>query len=150
MLSGGNFLKAEVYVTIRPDRAFGYIEELPERIRPVFQELCQDVVSLKCKWQFYLDVFAEKENVELLNDVAPASFRMIEESFISDIIMSICRLADPTESCGRSNLSFKALVADFPEDHELNRLLDDFASKCKPIVDHRHKRFAHNDRNYRL
>ena len=127
------------------DKPFGYAPELPEDIRTVFQDLCQDIASLHSKWQFYLDLFSDRDTIDILNDVAPASFQMVEESLRSDITISICRLSDPPQSCGQDNLSIKTLVNKATEVQELTKLLEDFDSCCKPVRRYRDKCVAHND-----
>jgi hypothetical protein len=127
-------------------KMFGYVPELPDDVRPIYQNLCGDLVSLHSKWHLYLDLFSDAETIELLNDAGPATFQMIEESLRSDIIMSIGRLHDPAESGkDRENLSFAVLVKHLPADQVLSQLLGDFKTSCKPIEKHRNKRVAHND-----
>ena len=127
------------------DKPFGYAPELPEDIRTVFQDLCQDIAPLHSKWKFYLDLFSNRDTIDLLNDVAPASFQMVEESLRSDIAMSICRLSDPPQSCGQDNLSIKTLVDKASEVQGIEKLWEDFDSCCKPVRQYRNKLVAHND-----
>jgi hypothetical protein len=127
------------------DKAFGYAPELPEDVRPMFQDLCQDLTSLHGKWRFYLELFSDHNTVDLLNDVAMASFQMVEESLRSDITMSICRLCDPAKSRGQNNLSINVLVEKFSEVPGLLQLRDDFQSCCAPVRQYRNKRVGHND-----
>ncbi len=46
------------------DKPFGYAQELPEDIRKVFQDLCQDIASLHSKWKFYLDLFSDHDTIQ--------------------------------------------------------------------------------------
>jgi len=127
------------------DKPFGYAPELPEDVRPVFQNLCQDLASLHGKWRFYLELFSDRDTVGLLNNVAMASFQMLEESLRSDITMSICRLCDPAKSCGQNNLSINVLVEKFSKVPGLSQLWDDFQRQCEPVRQYRNKRIGHND-----
>ena len=127
------------------NKPFGYAPELPEDIRTVFQDLCQDIASLHSKWRFYLDLFSDRDTVGLLNDIAMASFQMLEESLRSDITVSICRLSDPRKSCGHENLSIKTLVDKSTEVQGLEELWKDFHSCCEPVTQYRNKRIGHND-----
>lgn len=127
------------------DKAFGYTAELPEDMRPVFQDLCEDVASLHGKWRLYLELFSDRDTVDLLNDVAMASFQMFEESLRCDITMSICRLSDPLQSCGQDNLSIKILVERFAKVQGLAQLWNDFRRCCQPVREYRNKRVGHND-----
>lgn len=76
---------------------FGYYPKLPEDIREVFMWLCQDVAALREKWDFYQELF-DKGNIDLLSELARASFQIFEESLRDDLTMSICRLSDPAKS----------------------------------------------------
>jgi hypothetical protein len=123
------------------DKPFGYAPELPEDIRIVFQDLCHDIDSLHSKWQFYLDLFSDRDTINLLNDVAPASVQILEESLRSDITMSIFRLSDRDHK----NLSINTLVKKATKVQELKKLWEDFFSCCEPVRQYRHKRIGHND-----
>jgi hypothetical protein len=127
------------------DKPFGYAPELPEDIRPVFQDLCQDMASLHSKWQLYLDLFSDRTTIDLLNDMAPAFFQTVEESLRSDITMSICRLSDLPQTLGQDNLSIKTLVDKAAEVRELVNLWNDFHNCCQPVREYRNKRIGHND-----
>ena len=96
---------------------FGYIPKLPDNIRNIFMRLCQDVYSLRSKWEFYLELFDSKKNAELISELARASFQIIEESLRNDMIMAICRLSDPSQSSPKSkkkdNLSLCTLLSNW-------------------------------------
>lgn len=132
-------------MTTNDDNPIGLFQELPESVRAIFQGLYEDLVSLHGKWQFYLDLFNDPETVELLNAVAMGSFQMIEESLRSDMTMSICRLTDPAQSCGKDNLSVNVLVDKLRHIPELATLSQKFHDSCKPVRDYRNKRVGHND-----
>ena len=84
---------------------FGYVDQLPDEIRDVFTELCQETANLGMKWKLYLDLYGESANIVLLQDTANGEFLMIEQSLRVDMTMTICRLADPPRSMGKENLS---------------------------------------------
>ena len=132
------------------DKSFGYAPELPEDIQPIFQDLCQDMASLHHKWKLYLDLFSERDTVDLLKDIAPSFFQMVEESLRSDITMTICRLSDPRKSCGHENLSIKTLVDKATNVQGLEDMWNEFHSCCKPISEYRNKRVGHNDHDVAL
>ncbi len=127
------------------NKPFGSCQDLPEDVQAIFQDLCEDLVSLHGKWQLYLDLFSDRETVDLLNDVAMASFQMLEESLRSDMTMSICRLTDPPQSCGKDNLSIKVLVDRLGHVRGLTALWDNFHACCNRVRDYRNKRVGHND-----
>lgn len=127
------------------DKPFGACPDLPHDVQPIFQNLCQDLASLHGKWRLYLDLFSDRETVNLLNDVAMATFQMVEESLRSDLTMSICRLSDPPQSCRQDNLSIKVLVDRLPHIPGLTALWEDFHESCEPVRQYRNKRVGHND-----
>jgi len=124
---------------------FGYDPKLPEEIREIFMWLCQDVVSLRGKWDFYLGLFSNEENTALLNRLARASFHIIEESLRNDMTMGICRLSDPHKTLGKENLSLETLIQRCNPIPNVSTLLKDFQDACAPLRKHRNKRVGHND-----
>jgi len=127
--------------------AFGYDPKLPDNIREVFMWLCQDVAALRNKWSLYLELFGDKENTELLSELARASFQIIEESLRDDMTMAICRLSDPPQSMRKDNLSLTTLVHRLGEPDNATELLKDFLEACEPVRQYRNKRVGHNDLN---
>jgi hypothetical protein len=127
-------------------QVFGYFPEIPEEeLRSIVQLLCQDLASLNAKWHLYLDLFAEKEDVAVLNNTAMGAFQIIEESLRSDMAISIGRLCDPPELWGHQNLSLQKLAEQAKHIQGLVQLLDNFLTISKPVRDYRNKRIAHND-----
>ncbi len=124
---------------------FGYYECLPENIRIIFMSLCQDVAHLHCKWDFYTGLFGEKQNNELLAELAPASFQLIYEALQNDITRAICRLSDPSESRGRDRGSLKTLIKQCEGSEVLDRLFSDFQKACRPVRKYKNKPAEYRD-----
>jgi hypothetical protein len=132
---------------------FGFHQNLPESIRDVFMWLCQDVAMLRLKWNFYIGLYSSKESTDLMSDLAPASFRIIEESLRADMTMAICRLSDPIETRGQNNLSICTLcllLSRMEDNQSLVEMLEDFKQACKPVRALRNKRVGHNDLHTRI
>ena len=129
---------------------FGYSESIPEEIREIFMWLCQDVASLNDKWSIYKGLYSDSDITDLLTCIAKHTFATIEESLRADITMCICRLADPTSSCGYENVSFKALADSNLIPGNLSQLINEFIDLCRPVVLYRNKQIAHNDKNILL
>lgn len=127
--------------------AFGYVEQIPESIRDSFMWLCQDVASLQHKWDFYLGLFGEGKNTDLLSELAPASFNIIFETLQNDITMAICRISDPPKSMGQENLSLETLIKSDTDIGGLDGLLTYFKTLCEPVRQRRNKRVGHRDLN---
>ncbi len=132
---------------------FGYDEKIPSKIQSTFVWLCQDILSIIIKWNFYLKLFGNNENTSLLSDMALGSFKIIEESLRHDLTMSICRLGDPyKDSKGNRNLSFQTLGILVESDNidGLPKLIQDFLEAYKPVEKFRNKQVGHSDFNVRI
>ena len=129
------------------ENSFGYDERVPEKIRTILMWLCKDMSSLQSKWDFYLELYGSAKNTDLLSELAPWSFNIIEETLRNDMTMAICRLSDPAKSLGKDNLSLAYLVENCREFFDLTDLLKDFQVACEPISKYRNKQIGHNDLN---
>jgi hypothetical protein len=126
---------------------FGYSESIPEEIREIYMWLCQDVASLHAKWRLYKGLYSAPDITELLTRIAKHTFVTIEESLRDDMTMCICLLSDPTSLGGHENVSFKALADSNLIRGDISQLINEFVILCNPVVLHRNKRIAHNDKN---
>ncbi len=129
--------------------AFGHIDALPDDIRDVFMWLCQDVVSLRLKWDMYLELFGNPAKSAII-DQLPRPFSVIEEALRTAMTMAVCRLSDPHKSCGKENLNFRALEVFYGQDEDFKLLIADFVASCEPVKKHRDKLVAHSDKVARL
>ncbi len=87
----------------------GNQERIPKEIRDASADLYDDVVMLHLKWRFYLELFCEPGNAQLLSKQSRAFFQIVEESLRADMLMALCRLSDPSPSLAR-----ESFVRDFP------------------------------------
>ena len=120
-------------------------ERLPLEIRTIFNWLFLDVIYLQSKWDFYLGLFGKDQNTDLLSELAPWSFNIIEESLRIDMTMIICRLSDPPKSRGNDNLSFSILIEKCSYIEGIEILFGKFKEACAPLKEHRNKLVAHKD-----
>ncbi len=132
------------------DDVFGYCPQLPENIRDIFTDLCQDVASLHSMWQLYLDLFSNQEDAAVLSEVALGTFQIIEEALRNDMTMAICRLSDSHQSNGKDNLTIVTLARQQGHVEGLEALVQQFRDECAPLRRYRDKRLAHNDLNVAL
>src|SRR5688572_24669038 len=82
---------------------------MPPDVKQVFDELFQEVAWLHAFWKTYCQMYDDKDNLDVLNDTAPAFFKITEYALRVAMVMGICRLADPVSSVGRDNLNFARL-----------------------------------------
>jgi AbiU2 len=127
------------------EQRFGYVEDMPEDVRSLYVELCEDAVSLWHKWEFYLELFGKRENAVLLADLTRASFYVLSELLGDGITMAICRLEDPAQQGKYKNLTIHALKEKCSDIPEINDLCDRLHAACEPFRRHRDKRIGHSD-----
>jgi hypothetical protein len=125
---------------------------MPADLAEVYNALDHVVVWLYARWNMYRQVFGtSEERINLLNGSAPAFFKVCQEAILADIRMELCRLTDPTETCGNSNLTLKRLVNLIdPVEHpslaaKARALLQEVENQCVSFRDWRNRRGGHRD-----
>ena len=124
-----------------------------ESIGEVYHSLWMEFARLSRKWVEYKELFGDDfHRFTLLNRSAPLFFRMVQYSFLYDVLMHISRITDPP-STGvgnrkRENLTLKKLEeridrADLKE--RLSTLLGEVDTKCEVCRKWRNRRLAHLD-----
>jgi hypothetical protein len=128
-----------------------YIEKMGRALGEQYSALWQEVAWLYIKWGDYVELFGTKPSrVDLLNQAAPAFFRIIQDSLWEDILLHLCRLTDPSRSMGKSNLTICNLtaLATAPQAQaSLPALIDDAINKTGFCRDWRNRHIAHRDLN---
>jgi AbiU2 len=146
--------------SVRKQVAAKYRESMPGDVGDVFADLWQDVVILQATWEIFIDLFAtEQETVELLNEVSPFLFRVIQEALLHELHMLLARLTDPPfsgQNRMQHNISLPRLLHEIeasdksPFAAEVKSTIDDIVDRCAPLRKIRHKVLAHNDLNVAL
>lgn len=110
------------------------------------------LVHVRLKWRIYRAFFATNvQRIELLNEISGITARVIQDALYDDVILSLCRMADPARSMNkerRENISLQLLIEliqPSPSHSELVVLGQRFRQACKPLSYHRHKFLAHSD-----
>jgi hypothetical protein len=127
-------------------------KKIPEGLNDIYESLWRELVWLHSQWQTFYQLYAvNKEQVQFLNDKAPAFFRTIQDSLVQAIFMSLSRLTDPLRTGKKENLSLMRLLEHIDPSQEsefrnnvtgqLNSILD----HCAPFREWRNRGFAHND-----
>jgi len=117
----------------------------------VHNALEQQVVWIIYKWTIYVELFSDKETVDLLNTASPPTFRTVQDALFADTVMTLARMSDPPKSAGKDNLSFQRLKKivgkDFPGpiSKSCSALVDAFVDECEPLRDFRNRQLAHSD-----
>ena len=127
-------------------------QRMPQDLTGVYGALHDDLAELHAKWTVFSQLYAtNEERVELLNASAPQVFRLCQDVFINDILITISRLTDPRQTSGKDNLSMERLVVSVDGDKnsdlkgEIERLLAEAKSKCQFARELRNRRLAHSD-----
>lgn len=125
---------------------------LPSGSEEVFKELKKEISWLHAKWIIYRQLFAHSERrIELLNECASTCFRIIQDTLIGEVQITLSKLTDPARSGKDENLSLEQLqkLVEAQGGVDLviksRSLLDDLQNKCEVIRMRRHKQLAHLD-----
>jgi hypothetical protein len=109
----------------------------------------EEVVWLHWNWAESVELFGSKPTrVELLNETAPAFFRMTQDALWEMTVLHIARLTDAPKSRGRANLTIRnlpELVYDGDARQAMAALIDAAVSKASFCCDWRNRHIAHRD-----
>jgi AbiU2 len=121
---------------------------MPPALQEKLNAIDLEVRNLHFKWRFFSQLFTDPNRVKILNAAAASLFQSVEDSMLSDILLSIMRLTDPSKSMGQENLSFENLIQEMPNGSlrtEVVNLLSQIKQKTKDIKTWRDKKLSHND-----
>lgn len=124
---------------------------LPQTLSKSFKKLWQDVVNLHAKWNLFQQLYGEQESVAVLKETAPWAFRTFQLVLLDDILLSICRLTDPAQQGGNTNLTLAQLIDCIdPDKHgefkqKVSEAYSLMADSFTFARGHRNRRIAHTD-----
>jgi hypothetical protein len=114
----------------------------------LYYALYKEVVWIHARWLEYRKLFAEKENVDLLNRNGAFAFKLIQDALWEERILHIARLTDRPTTAKRDNLSILRLPDMLPPGDLRDRvqaLMEKVVTNAEFARDHRNKRIAHRD-----
>ena len=130
----------------------GYIEKMGAALGTQYAALWQEVASLYIKWGEFVELFGTKSSrVDLLNQAAPAFFRMVQDLLLQEIFLHIARITDPSASMGRKdrqNLTIQnlpELIEDIVTRKAVTALVEAATKKTNFARDWRNRHIAHRD-----
>lgn len=130
------------------------IELMGSELGSVYSDLWQQVAWLHVKWREFTALYGSKpERIQVLNESAPAFFRLLQETLWEDVLLHIARLTDPAQVRGKANLSVQRLpqlISDGDVSASVSSsvaLAVDAARFCR---DWRNRHIAHRDLNLAL
>jgi hypothetical protein len=125
------------------------ISVMGDALGTVYSELWQEVAWIHHNWAHYQELFGEKSSrIDLLNEVAPAFFRTVQDTLFEAVLLHLTRLTDPPQSVGKSNLSLRqlvALTAGSPANSRVSELIARAIDATDFARDWRNRRLAHRD-----
>jgi hypothetical protein len=125
-----------------------YLQKMGQLLGLVFYRLWNETVWLHIKWHTYVTLFGSSpERVALLNQAAPMSFRVIQDSLWDDVLLHICGLTDPPQSGGQENLTVRKLpgLVDAVIGQRVRDLLSVVRDRVAPLRERRNKVISHRD-----
>ena len=125
---------------------------MPEPLQSHWQALEEETIWLHGRWKIYRQLFGTSpERIEVLNESAGAFFYIINLVLMNDVELTLSKLADPTSTSGKQNLTLECLLNDLAElgdttfYKEVARMLGEYRQRCKKVIHRRNKQLAHFD-----
>lgn len=115
----------------------------------LFYHLYNETVWLTIKWLEYNELYGTKPSrIDLMNQVAPQIFFIIEKTLWNDLLLGISRITDPSETYKKRNITFQAIPKHI-EDAELKNSIEidikGIIEKTQFCRDWRNRSIAHFD-----
>jgi hypothetical protein len=139
----------ETEAVVTADEArIDYISKMGSDLGEVYHYLWQEIAFVHQKWDEYVELFGTKPSrIDLMNEAAPAFFRMIQDSLWEDTLLHIARLTDRPEVARKDTLTILRLpqIVDSAVAHQVAAAIDAAKVACAFARDWRNRRIAHND-----
>ncbi|AUH63019.1 AbiU2 domain-containing protein [Paracoccus zhejiangensis] len=120
----------------------------------LFEHIYTQLATIRLKWRVYRAFYGtNSERVSLLNSISGTTALIIQDALYDDVVLSLCRLADPANSRGKENNSLFRLLTlteESPDRATFSGMVADFKSACDPLIGQRHRFIAHSDRSARF
>jgi len=126
-----------------------YIAVMGEPLGSLFHALWQEVAWLHRKWDEYVELYGTKASrVDLINQAAPAFFRIVQDLLWEETLLHIARLTDSPKSAGKENLTIQRLsplIIDVATATTVKSLTEKALDASQFCRDWRNRRIAHRD-----
>lgn len=107
------------------------------------------IVWLHFQWAAARRLFAHsQERVDQMNRRTGDMFRIFRDALLDAVLLDIAKLLDPPQTNKKDNLSLAGAIELLPPDRrdELRVKLKALRRELASVLEHRHRRIAHNDR----
>lgn len=129
------------------------IKKMGESLGEIYSQLWQEVTWLHFKWEEYVEIYGTKPSrIDLINNIAPHFFYIVEKSLWETILLHITRLTDPATSMNRKdkmNLTIQQLEFLVKDEQfkkkELSNKIKDAVENSQFCRDWRNRHIAHSD-----
>ena len=138
----------------------GYAEAQAEYCRVMGKELgtayhllWNECALLHIKWEEYMEMFGKGQaEFDVMNEVAPGFFKSVQDMSWENILLHLCKFADPAKVGPRRTLSLDALLSMSASQGvpELKKLVSEARLKMKFAQDWRNRTIAHSDLEHAL
>jgi hypothetical protein len=128
--------------------------KLNRKTRKLLLQIERQIRDASMRFELLLNIYGSRENLTIINRVAPNVFLLIRNALLETIVIGLNRLCDPSQdSRGNKNLSIERLRLFLPKNTKKNKILYDeileLENKIKREVGKlnkfRSKRIAHSD-----
>ena len=125
------------------------IEVMGPELGKQYSELWQRVVKIHIYWCEYVEMFGTNpKRVAVMNQAAPAFFRMLQDELCDSTLMHLARLTDKSEMRGRKNLTIQNLPGLIDREVtriKVDKLVKEVLEKTEFCRQRRHLKLAHDD-----
>jgi hypothetical protein len=121
---------------------------MKEEAKTIYDAIRQDLIRIHANWKIFKQLFTVSDDrFVIMNNTAPAFFRLIQDVLVDDAVISLSRLVDPSSDNTLLRL-VRMLKAQVNHSFysELEQDLSEVRLICEDIRQHRHKRVAHRIR----
>jgi AbiU2 len=126
-----------------------YVRAMGLDLGRLCHELGDDLDWLRHKWGEFQQLFEKgQERIDLLNKVASNFFYFLNKLLFEDAMLHLCRLTDPPETMGHTNLTLMRLAESIPDKDfgaQIGKDVEEARKKCEFARKWRDKRLAHTD-----
>src|SRR5689334_19928229 len=83
---------------------------MPDDLREMYDNLWNEVAGIHSQWKIFYQLFTNEERVDFLREMAPSFFGVLQNAFLDNIVVMLCRITDPEETGKKKNLTLERLV----------------------------------------
>jgi hypothetical protein len=121
---------------------------VPPSAQQLWIAIQQEVIGVHAYWNNYRQLFGKsKERVDLRNACAGEFFLIVQDALLTDVQLSLSRLAERVTTSGKKNATLESLSSEIAmlSIPQLAGRLQDYRDRCDKITLRRNKELAHAD-----